>query len=65
MKVIGHLVVGCVRLDLRPRHGALGESGLQATHLHQPFAPGGDGIKMGEAIGAKSIDLEWVQARWC
>jgi len=21
----------------------------------------GDGIKMGEAIGAKSIDLEWVQ----
>ena len=22
----------------------------------------GDGIKMGEAIGARSIDLEWVQA---
>ena len=25
----------------------------------------GDGIKMGEAIGARSIDLEWVQALAC
>ncbi|CAJ1407888.1 unnamed protein product [Effrenium voratum] len=34
--------------------------------LHLPTTNGehctGDGIKMGEAIGAKSIDLEWVQA---
>eukprot|EP00435_Cladocopium_sp_Y103_P021778 s394_g5.t1 len=33
--------------------------------LHLPTTNGehctGDGIKMGEAIGAKSIDLEWVQ----
>jgi len=35
--------------------------------MHLPTASGehctGDGIKMGEAIGAKSIDLEWVQVR--
>merc|ERR1719453_1161786 len=33
--------------------------------LHLPTSNGehctGDGIKMGEAIGAKSVDLEWVQ----
>ena len=33
--------------------------------LHLPTTNGdhttGDGIKMGEAIGARSIDLEWVQ----
>ena len=33
--------------------------------MHLPTTNGehctGDGIKMGEAIGAKSIDLEWVQ----
>merc|ERR1712087_970364 len=33
--------------------------------LHLPTTNGehctGDGIKMGEAIGAKTIDLEWVQ----
>ncbi len=26
-------------------------------------AMSGDAIKMGEAIGAQTIDLEWVQAR--
>merc|ERR1719401_182091 len=33
--------------------------------MHLPTTNGehctGDGIKMGEAIGAKTIDLEWVQ----
>ncbi len=33
--------------------------------MHLPTTNGehctGDGIKMGEAIGAKSVDLEWVQ----
>merc|ERR1719230_948932 len=45
------------------------EDSLLATHrpdlLHLPTTNGehctGDGIKMGEAIGAKTIDLEWVQ----
>merc|ERR1711948_207266 len=35
------------------------------TLMHLPTTNGehctGDGIKMGEAIGGKSIDLEWVQ----
>merc|ERR1719229_1190154 len=46
-----------------------GPTSLLATYrpdlLHLPTTNGehctGDGIKMGEAIGAKSIDLEWVQ----
>lgn len=33
--------------------------------MHLPTTNGehctGDGIKMGEAVGAKSIDLEWIQ----
>merc|ERR1711976_762975 len=46
-----------------------GSDSLLATYrpdlLHLPTTNGehctGDGIKMGEAIGAKTIDLEWVQ----
>merc|ERR1712039_562084 len=46
-----------------------GSDSLLATHrpdlLHLPTTNGehctGDAIKMGEAIGAKTIDLEWVQ----
>jgi len=40
-------------------------SGLRAQGFEARFVArlGGDGIKMGEAIGARSIDLEWVQAR--
>ena len=45
------------------------QNSLLATYrpdlLHLPTTNGvhctGDGIKMGEAIGAKTIDLEWVQ----
>merc|ERR1711948_154843 len=49
--------------------GGFGPTSLLATYrpdlLHLPTTNGehctGDAIKMGEAIGAKTIDLEWVQ----
>ena len=52
------------------------DSSLLAKHrpdlINLPTTNGdhttGDGIKLGEAIGGRSVDLEWVQARplsWC
>lgn len=36
--------------------------GKRRLGFHEAMS--GDAIKMGEAIGAQTIDLEWVQARF-
>merc|ERR1711959_55100 len=64
----GAHVVGCVyeKGDIETKeYGPVILTKFRPDLMHLPTTNGehctGDGIKMGEAIGAKSIDLEWVQ----
>lgn len=52
-------------VDVEPERAKLNAS-ASARSLCRVRHCTGDGIKMGEKVGAQTIDLEWVQVRhWC